>query len=137
MSLTEIGVLIVKSLFPIHPICAAIQSIQVCKRDLEKNSSIGVGRILFVSVLLHGSYDAALLFINQSWQRTKKDNYFYEGSSNGKVGVAVISGVTSMLILATGILYYLMKSSAQYSRLRGKSARVEGSGVSLESGFLT
>lgn len=134
---TEIGVLIVKSLFPIHPLCAAIQSIQVCKRDLENDSSIGVSRIVLLSVLLHGSYDAALLFINQSWQRTKKDNYFYEGSSNGKVGVAVISGITSMLILATGILYYLMKSSAQYSRLKGKSARAKGSGVSLESGFLT
>lgn len=127
--------LIVKSLFPIHPLCAAIQSIQVVKRDLEKNTSIGVGRIVMASVFLHGTYDAALLFINQSWQRSGKENYFYEGS-NGKVGVAILSGITSMVILATGFLYYFLKSKAQYNRLRGKPARAEVAGLSLESGFL-
>lgn len=133
---SEIGILVVKSLFPIHPLCAAIQSIQVCKRDMEKNSTIGVGKIIFASVLLHGTYDAALLFISQSWKRSGKENYFYEGSSDGKVGIAITSGVTSMIILSLGVLYYMIRSKAQYRRLRGKSARAEVAGISLESGLL-
>ena len=132
---SEMGVLIVKSLFPVHPICAAIQSIFLCKRDLEKKK-MGVGRIVVASVILHGTYDAALLFINQSWERSHKENYFYEGT-NGKIGIALISGVASMLILTTGILYYMVLSRAQYSRLQGKQQRTEVAGVSLESGFLT
>jgi hypothetical protein len=133
--LTEIGVLLVKSLFPIHPLCAAIQSIQVCKRDLEKDSSIGILRIVLASVAMHGTYDAALLFLSQSWRRTHKENYFYEGS-NGKVGVALMSGIVSMIILTLGALYYMIRSNAQYKRLRGKADRAEVAGISLESEFL-
>ncbi|KAL3794664.1 hypothetical protein HJC23_010092 [Cyclotella cryptica] len=132
---SEFGVLAVKSLFPIHPLCAAIQSIQVCKRDLEKDTSIGVLRIVLSSVVLHGTYDAALLLLNHSWQRTHKENFFYY-NSNGGVGVAVVSCVTLSLILATGYLYYIIRSRAQYSRLRGKPGLAEVGGISLESGFL-
>jgi hypothetical protein len=131
---TEFGVLAVKSLFPIHPLCAAIQSIQVCKRDLEKDTSIGVFRIVLSSVVLRGSYDAALLLLNHSWQRTHKENFFYYNSNRG-VGVAVISCVTLFIILSTGYVYYFIRSRAQYSRLRGKPGPAEVGGISLESGL--
>jgi hypothetical protein len=51
----------VRCLFPIHPLAAAIQSLGVCKRDLENDSSTQVGRILFPAWLLHGSFDFSLM----------------------------------------------------------------------------
>ena len=57
----EISTLYVRCLFPIHPICAALQSIGVCRRDLEKDKSVGIGKILFPAWLLHGCFDFALM----------------------------------------------------------------------------
>ncbi|KAL7547802.1 hypothetical protein ACHAWF_011073 [Thalassiosira exigua] len=56
----QISTLVARSLFPVHPLCAAIQSIGVCKRDLEGDKRFGVGRIIFPAILLHGSFDFVL-----------------------------------------------------------------------------
>ena len=57
----EIGTLYVRCLFPIHPMTAALQSIGVCRRDLEKDASVGIGRILLPAWLLHGFFDFSLM----------------------------------------------------------------------------
>merc|ERR1712232_115374 len=57
----EISTLLARSLFPVHPLCAAIQSIGVCKRDLEGDRKIGLGRIIFPAILIHGSFDFVLM----------------------------------------------------------------------------
>ena len=57
----EISTLYVRCLFPIHPMAAALQSIGVCRRDLEKDPSVGVGRIIFPAWLLHGCFDFSLM----------------------------------------------------------------------------
>ena len=56
----EIETLIARSIFPVHPLCAAIQSIGVCKRDLEGQPGVGLGRIIAPAILLHGSFDFVL-----------------------------------------------------------------------------
>lgn len=45
----ELSTLIVRCMFPVHPLAAALQSIGVCRRDLEGDKSTQVGRILYVS----------------------------------------------------------------------------------------
>ena len=40
----EVGTLLVRSLFPVHPLCAAIQSIGVVQRDIEQHKGYGIGR---------------------------------------------------------------------------------------------
>jgi len=57
----EIITLVMRSLLPIHPLAAAIQSIGVCRRDLEKDQKMQVGRIIFPAWLLHGLYDFVLM----------------------------------------------------------------------------
>ena len=57
----EIDTLYVRCLFPIHPMAAALQSIGVCRRDLEKDASVGVGRIILPALLLHGFFDVSLM----------------------------------------------------------------------------
>lgn len=57
----EITTLVARSFFPVHPLCAAIQSIGVCKRDLEGERKTGIGRIISPAVLLHGTFDFVLM----------------------------------------------------------------------------
>ncbi|KAL7538872.1 hypothetical protein ACHAXR_008843 [Thalassiosira sp. AJA248-18] len=128
---SEIATLIVKSMFPVHPIAAAIQSIYVCRRDLEKDPSIGLGRIVLPSIIFHGTYDFALLMITSSWQRGHKDQYFYQGEN--VTGVAIMSFCVSLCIVLAGGLYYFFSSRAQYARLRGESGSGGNSALSETS----
>jgi len=132
---SEIVTLVVKCLFPVHPIAAAIQSIYVCRRDLEKDPRIGLGRIVLPSIIFHGTYDFALLMITSSWQRSHTEQYFYQGN-NDVTGVAIASLCASFFIVMVGALLYLLSSRAQYARLRGESRSDSGgSGAFLESNF--
>jgi len=58
---TEIGTLIARSMFPVHALAAAIQSIGVCRRDLEGDKSVQLGRIILPAVILHGCFDFFLM----------------------------------------------------------------------------
>lgn len=124
----EITTLIVKSMFPVHPIAAAIQSVYVCRRDLEKDPTIGLGRIVLPSVVFHGTYDFALLAITSSWQ--KDQNYFYQVEN--VTGVAIVSFCVSLFMVIAGGLYYMRISRAQYARLRGES---DGTNALSEASF--
>ena len=113
---SEIATLFFKSMFPIHPIAAAIQSVYVCRRDIEKDTSFRLGRIVLPSVIFHGTYDFALMAISSSWQ--KEDNYFYNQGGNDS-RIAIASLCVSWFIMIVGVLYYMRISHVQYARLRG------------------
>mmetsp|Transcript_25334 Transcript_25334/g.43257 ORF Transcript_25334/g.43257 Transcript_25334/m.43257 type:complete len:393 (-) Transcript_25334:129-1307(-) len=128
---SEIATLIVKSLFPVHPIAAAIQSIYVCRRDLEKDPSVGLGRIVLPSMIFHGTYDFALMIITSSWQRSHKEQYFYHGGN--VTGLGILSFCVSLLIVLAGGVYYMVASKAQYARLRGEPGSSSRSALSEAS----
>jgi hypothetical protein len=53
----EIITLVVRCMFPVHPLCAALQSIGVCRRELEQQQlptvqRDGLGRIIFPAYML-------------------------------------------------------------------------------------
>ena len=128
---SEITTLIVKSLFPVHPIAAAIQSVYVCRRDLEKDPSISLGRIVLPSLVFHGTYDFTLMMITSSWQRSSKEQYFNQ--SGNVTGVAMASFAASLCIVLAGGLYYRISSRAQYARLQHEPGT--GSGPLSEASF--
>lgn len=70
----EISTLIIRCLFPIHPLAAALQSIGVVKRDIEHDRSYQVGRIIFPGWILHGSFDFALMAYSQISNILHPDN---------------------------------------------------------------
>lgn len=112
---SQITTLIAKSLFPVHPIAAAIQSIYVCRRDLEKDSSIGLGRVVLPSLLFHGTYDFALLFISDTWKRSQASQYFY--SRHHQSHETIMTLCISLVITLCGGLFYVIQSKRQYDRL--------------------
>ena len=113
---SEVVVLVAKSLFPIHPIFAAIQSVYVCRRDLERDRRVGLGRIVLPSMIIHGTYDLVLLLITSSWERTRKDLHFYNGDG-GLSEVATRYFSASLFMVLVGLAYYAKISRAQYKRL--------------------
>ena len=112
---SQITTLIAKSLFPVHPIAAAIQSVYVCRRDLEKDTSIGLGRVVLPSLLFHGTYDFAQLFISDSWKRSQASQYFYSGDNQSRETVMTV--IISFAIILCGGLFYALQSRRQYGRL--------------------
>lgn len=57
----ELTTLLVRSLFPVHPLVAAIQSIGVCRREIEGDKTFRLGRIILPAVLIHGFFDFFLM----------------------------------------------------------------------------
>lgn len=121
----EIETLIVRSIFPVHPLCAAIQSIGVCKRDLEGQRGVGIGRILSPAILLHGSFDFALMVAAylQQVEKIKEGNDDDSDIPKEDDSDAVMSAddipilVFSFGMVLVGYIYYVWQSRAQTKRL--------------------
>ena len=127
---TQISTLIARSLFPVHPLCAAIQSIGVCKRDLEGNRRFGLGRILFPAILLHGSFDFVLMVSAYFQERENiiegnDDDGISEPSpspspspdDDGSIGDQLPALISGLVFVITGYIYYVVQSRAQNRRL--------------------
>lgn len=122
----EISTLVARSLFPVHPLCAAIQSIGVCKRDIEGDKKYGLGRIISPAVLLHGSFDFVLMLaaFYQSLKATSSDEGADEnqGEASDEVtsedlAAELPSLVSGLVFVIIGCIYYGIASRAQNQRL--------------------
>ncbi|KAL3805698.1 hypothetical protein HJC23_005942 [Cyclotella cryptica] len=123
----EITTLIARSLFPVHPLCAAIQSIGVCKRDIEGNKNYGLGRVISPAVLLHGSFDFVLMLAafygalkkveegdneNESGEGTSSD-----ASNEEDFASELPSLISGLVFVILGCIYYTCASRSQNQRL--------------------
>jgi RsiW-degrading membrane proteinase PrsW (M82 family) len=59
---TQASILLIRSFFPIHPVAAALQSVRVVQRDVEKDADMKLGGILKPAVVFHGLFDFVVLF---------------------------------------------------------------------------
>lgn len=111
----EISVLVSRSMFPVHPLCAAIQSIGVCKQQLENDKSTGLFSALFPAILLHGTYDFSLMVIN--FILTSKQADGDENIDMLTIIGSIVALVISFGLLIAGIYYYFVQSYKQVRRL--------------------
>lgn len=123
----EVVILLARSVFPVHPIAAALQSIRVCERDLEKRPGMSLGWIIFPSVLFHGVYDFLLMWIDFLFSR--HGNYVDDDDDkamepNDKSDW--LSFVLSFVVMIGTLCYFFSVSARQRLRLR---AMDEGSAV--------
>jgi len=121
---TELFILLVRSLFPIHPLSMAIQSIGVCKRDIEQERAqpqppqrrTNLGGIVKEAVLFHGLYDFFVLWIDFM---AKRHGVFYAGQDVNlirKIAIAASMSV-SACIMGSALLYYYIQAKRQRERL--------------------
>ena len=127
--LEEWVVLFFRSIFPVHALAAAMQSINMVRKFVEGTADanqhrIGVGRIILPAVLLHGSFDAILyginVYVESSW-----DAYLVANNGNVEDGatpynpvvVNLVAWVSIIFIMLIAILWFYRENRAQRTRL--------------------
>ena len=114
----ELFVLLARSLFPVHPIAAALQSVLVCKRDLEKQENIGLWHVILPGVIFHGLYDFFLMWVDFLAHRSAK----YATDDDEVIGDVDLSDIysiaSSFVIILGACCVYLRASHNQRRRLQ-------------------
>jgi len=111
----QIVVLIARSLFPVHPLCAAIQSISVCQQKLENIRSMTFGRIIFPAVVLHGTYDLVIMYLTFLLSIEE-----FEDADDANAAIMRFNSMaicSSFIIVILGFFYYAHQSRRQSYRL--------------------
>jgi len=122
---TKIGVLVLRSLFPIHPLAAAIQSIGVCRNDIENDDRFGVGRSILPAIILHGSFDLTIMIASFLVAVNPDDTEFEDKAETASL-------VVCFVIFFIGAGHYLLQTRAQRKRLD----QLECASGSKQAGFL-
>jgi RsiW-degrading membrane proteinase PrsW (M82 family) len=104
----QLSILGIRCLFPIHPLAAAIQSISVCRRDLEGDPTVGIGRILLPSILLHGTFDFSLLLLSWIGQSYDEESNNNNNQSNTTLtwAISLLCLGVSISVVLVGLCYY-------------------------------
>ena len=115
----EITVLLVRSALPVHPICAAIQSIGIVRRDVEGDQNFQLGKALMPAVLLHGAFDFALiaLAVVRSIESDDKGEETTENANDEDIEVPILDYTVAVVITLLGVLYYWFEARKQRNRL--------------------
>jgi hypothetical protein len=120
-------VLLFRSIFPIHALSAAMQSVNMIRKFVEctddNNHRIGVGRIILPAVILHGTFDAILLsinvFIELSWDKYLEENggNAGDGTPYNPLVLNIVAWASIIFIMLVGILWYYRENQKQRLRL--------------------
>ena len=112
----EISTLVVRMLFPLHPIAAAIQSIGVVRKTIERETSLGMGRIVFPAIIFHGSFDFALMLMAYMVHTNEEKN---ENEDKAKqLALLAITFSFSIFVIISGLVYYFRTAREQRRRLQ-------------------
>jgi hypothetical protein len=143
---SELSTLVARSIFPVHPLCAALQSLGVVHRDVilpNGKQTYGLGRVLFPAWLLHGTFDFVLMAVaayanaksppKSSSSSTGSTTDDQNGSSSSSSGTAqqqppeddptvvlasLISMIVSVVLVMVGFTYYQCAAYRQRRELR-------------------
>jgi len=105
--------LLIRALLPIHPIAAAVQSVGVCRRDLEHDHSHTLGHIVFPAIMLTGSYDFILGLVNLVFNLRRADGQ----AENDHTPYITVSSIAVAVIVSMAFVFFMVMSKAQRRRL--------------------
>ena len=104
--------LLFRSLFPVHALCAALQSTSIIRKFLENDEAgskrIGAGRIVLPAILLHGSFDAVIMIVSSCIDRY----------SNSQSIVNAIGGCSLIIVMLGFTVWYYIQNRQQKHRLK-------------------
>jgi hypothetical protein len=115
----RLTILLFRSMFPIHALGAAMQSINMIRKFIEEKHggerNIGVGRIIFPAVLLHGTFDAILMCVNAYIDASYDRYYTNGGTDDDATWVQPYNELAINLIAVLGVLLVMTISFGWYS----------------------
>lgn len=114
----ELGILIERSCFPVHPILAAIQSIGVCRRELEGGGGgrkTTLGRIILPAVLFHGLFDFMILVIDFIGKLVGAR--VEEGDLKISNMTELLSVLSCVCVMLASLIYFYIEAGKQRKRL--------------------
>jgi len=109
----ELALLGLRSLFPVHAICAGIQAVQMIRRDFQ-NIPLSLPKVLAPAVVLHGSFDflqVAVPVLLLAYTETKISD------------IEIINLVVAGVITVAGAVYLFWTYHVQANRLLQGDAR--------------
>jgi hypothetical protein len=117
-------VLFFRSIFPVHALAAAMQSINMIRKFVELDEHnghrVGVGRIIFPAVVIHGSFDAVLMginvFVETAWNNNNAEDNDAEPYNALAVNLVAWSSITAIMI--GGLFWYYRENRKQGARLK-------------------
>jgi hypothetical protein len=121
-------VLLFRSLFPVHALAAAMQSVNMVRKFVEceddNTHRVGVGRIILPAVIMHGTFDAVLLAINV-YIETAWDSYLQQNEGNfdsnnppyNPIVVNTVAWLSIIFVMVSGVLWYYRENRSQRLRL--------------------
>jgi hypothetical protein len=127
--LQEWIVLFFRSIFPVHALAAAMQSVNMIRKFVETEDMnghrIGVGRIIMPAVIMHGTFDAILLGINVFIETSWDD---YMEANNGKIDennptpynpfvLNLVAWLSISFVMLAGFVWYFRENRRQRLRL--------------------
>lgn len=128
--LQEWIVLLFRSIFPVHALAAAMQSVNMIRKFVETEDinghRIGVGRIILPAVIVHGTFDAILLGISIFVEAASLDENGEENDDDSNEGnspsynpviVTIMAWLSIVLVMLAGFLWYYKENRNQKSRL--------------------
>ena len=122
--------LLLRSCFPLHPICAAIQSIGICRRDVEKDGT-QLGQAILPAFLLHGAFDFAIMVLGVLHEDIPEGEATLAPTNEQTPQALEMPSLSSLLLSASitgaGLVYYFYMSSQQKHRLNAMVASHDSS----------
>jgi len=127
--LQEWIVLFFRSIFPVHALAAAMQSVNMIRKFVETEDvnghRIGVGRIILPAVIMHGTFDAILLginvFIETSWDAYMEANGGNIDEENptpyNPLIVNLVAWLSITFVMLAGLIWYYKENRSQRLRL--------------------
>lgn len=129
----EIFILIARSIFPVHAMCAAMQSIGVIERDIlfvrtdgerddimnHENEEKGLGQILLPSILLHGTFDAVLMVMGglEAYHDDADDDNYDGNQDNSDNAWDAFAWFVILSILCASVIWLVKKQRDIRDRL--------------------
>jgi len=102
---------------PVHPVCAAIQSIGVVRRDVEKDETTDIGWAILPAFLLHGVFDFVVLIyaliVSPPLDARDADGNPPEPG----LDIILTDFLFGFVILAFGYIYYYEQAKKQRVRI--------------------
>jgi len=99
-------ILFVRSILPVHALAAAVQSVSVVEREVERKASMKVGNIVLPAVVFHGTFDLCIIVFATMSE--------FMGES---IQLVLITLLAALVTMALGLFWYIRTSKNQLIRL--------------------